>query len=216
MSEYWRCSVCDLIKNNNVNFTTFLGERSVNSIILDAITETEVEIEVGNLNGNKSCGHYEIPPKLVKEISKQIIKLLTHIYNQSLLTGVIPNELKIALVTPVFKANSKEEFSNYRPISVIPCFSKILEKLMYKRVMKYLDMHNMLFQSQYGFWKKHSTNLATIELVTKILQAINNSEYTIGVFLDLAKAFDTVNHEILLKILEHYGIRGIALEWFKN
>ena len=87
---------------------------------------------------------------------------------------------------------------------------------MYKRVLKYLDKHNMLFQSQYGFRKKHSTNLATIELMTKILQAIDNNEYTIGVFLDLAKAFDTVNHEILLTKLEHYGIRGIALEWFKN
>ena len=208
--------LAERIQNNNVNFTTFLGERSVNSIFLDAVTEKEVEIEISNLSGNKSCGHDEIPPKLVKEISKQIVKPLTHIYNQSLLTGVIPNELKIALVTPVFKANSKEEFSNYRPISVLPCFSKILEKIMYKRVMKYLDMHSMLFQSQYGFRKKHSTNLATIALVTKILQAIDNSEYTIGVFLDLAKAFDTVNHEILLKKLEHYGIRGIALEWFKN
>ena len=87
---------------------------------------------------------------------------------------------------------------------------------MYKRVLKYLDKHNMFFQSQYGFRKKHSTNLATIELMTKILQAIDNNEYTIGVFLDLAKAFDTVNHDILLTKLEHYGIRGIALEWFKN
>ena len=97
-------------------------------------------------------------------------------------TGVIPEELKIALVTPVFKANDKEEFSNYRPISVIPCFSKILEKIMYKRIIKYLDKNNVIFQSQYGFRKKHSTNLATIELVTKILQAIDNSEYTLGVF----------------------------------
>ena len=87
---------------------------------------------------------------------------------------------------------------------------------MYKRVLKYLDKQNMLFQSQYGFRKKHSTNLATIELMTKILLAIDNNEYTIGVFLDLAKAFDTVNYEILLTKLEHYGIRGIALEWFKN
>ena len=130
--------LAERIQNNNVNFTTFLGERTVNSIFSDAITEKKVEIEIGNLNGNKSCGHDEIPPKLVKEISKQIVKPLTHIYNQSLLTGVIPNELKVALVTPVFKANSKEEFSNYRPICVLPCFSKILEKLMYKRVMKYL------------------------------------------------------------------------------
>ena len=122
--------LAERIQNNNVNFTTFLGERTVNSIFLDAITEKEVEIEIGNLNGNKSCGHHEIPPKLVKEISTPILKPLTHIYNQSLLTGVIPNELKVALVTPTFKANSKEEFSNYRPISVLPCFSKILEKLM--------------------------------------------------------------------------------------
>ena len=209
--------LAEKIQNNNANFTTFMGERSINSIFLDAIMEKEIEIEISSLNGNKSCGHDEIPPKLVKEISKQIVKPLTHIYNQSLLTGVIPNDLKIAIVTPVFKANNKKEFSNYRPISVLPCFSKILEKIMYKRVVKYLDKHNMLFESQYGFRKKkHSTNLATIELVTKILQAIDNNEYTIGVFLDLAKAFDTVNHEILLKKLEHYGIRGIALEWFQN
>ena len=147
----------------------------------------------------------------MKQISKHIIKPLTYIFNQSLTTGVIPDDLKIALVTPIYKANGKEEFSNYRPISVLPCFSKILEKIIYKRVLKYLDKHNMLFQGQYGFRKNHSTNLATIELTTKLLQAIDNNEYTIGVFLDLAKAFDTVNHEILLKKLEHYGIRGIAL-----
>ena len=208
--------LADKIQGNKINFITFLGERSVNSIFLDAVTEKEVENEINNLNGNKSCGHDEIPPNLVKKISTFTVKPLTYIYNQSLLTGEIPNDLKIALVTPVFKANNKEEFSNYRPISVLPCFSKILEKIMYKRVLKYLDKHNMLFQSQYGFRKKHSTNLATIELMTKILQAIDNNEYTIGVFLDLAKAFDTVNHEILLTKLEHYGIRGIALEWFKN
>ena len=168
------------------------------------------------MNGKKSSGYDEIPPKLVKNISKHIVKPLTYIYNQSFLTGVIPNDLKIALVTPVFKANDKEEFNNYRPISVLSCFSKILEKIMYKRVIKYLDKNNILFQSQYGFRKKHSTNLATIELMTKILQAIENGEYTVGVFLDLAKAFDSVNHEILLRKLEHYGIRGIVLEWFTN
>ena len=118
-------------------------------------------------------GHDEIPVKLVKEISKHIVKSLTNIYNQSLLTGVIPDDLKIALVTPMYKANSKEEFSNYRPISVLPCISRILEKIMYKRVLKYLEKDNMFFQSQYGFRKKHLTNLATMELTTKILQSID-------------------------------------------
>ena len=87
---------------------------------------------------------------------------------------------------------------------------------MYKRVLKYLDKHNLLFQNQYSFRKKHSTNLATIELTTKILQSIDNNEYTIGIFLVLAKAFDTVNHEILLGKFEHDGITGIVREWFRN
>ena len=128
----------------------------MDSIFLDGVTEKEEEIEISTLNSNKSCGHDEIPPKLVKQISKHIIKPLTYIFNQSLTTGVIPDDLKIALVTPIYKANSKEEFSNYRPISVLPCVSKILEKIIYKRVLKYLDKHNMLFQGQYGFRKQGS------------------------------------------------------------
>ena len=154
--------------------------------------------------------------KVVKQISTYIVKPLTYIFNQSFLTGIIPSQLKIALITPIFKAKNKEKFSNYRPISVLPCFSKILERLMYNRMEKYLNKVKILFHSQYGFRKNHSTNLATMELVTKILQSIDNNEYTIGVFLDLAKAFDTVNHQILLGKLEHYGIRGVALDWFKD
>ena len=201
---------------SDMNFSNYLGERSIKSIFFDPVTENEVEVEIRKLKENKSCGHDDIPPKLVKNISKYIIKPLAYIYNQSFLTGSIPDDLKVALVTPVFKANDREEFSNYRPISVFPCFSKILEKLMYNRLLKYLDQNNIFFPSQYGFRRKHSTNIATIELITKISEAIDNNEYTLGVFLDLAKAFDTVNHEILLRKLDHYGIRGIVNEWFKN
>ena len=101
------------------------------------------------------------------------------------------------------QGNNKEEFSNYRPISILPCFSKILEKLMYKRLLNYLEKENILFPSQYGFRKKRSTNFAAIELMTKLSQAIDNNEHTLGVFLDLAKAFDTVNHDMLLMRIDH-------------
>ena len=124
------------IPDSDANLSTFLGERSLNSIFLDPVTEKEVEFEISQLNGNKSCGHDEILPKLVKKISKYIIKPLTFIFNQLFVTGIIPDGLKVALVTPVFKANNKEEFSNYRRTSVLPCFMKILKKVMYKRIVK--------------------------------------------------------------------------------
>lgn len=107
-----------------------MGESNHNSIFLDAITENEVLREIDQLDVNKSGGYDEISPKVVKAASKHIVKPLMHIYNQSFVTGIVPSELKIAVVTPIFKSNDRESFSNYRPISVLPCFSKILEKLM--------------------------------------------------------------------------------------
>ena len=199
-----------------MNFSSYLPASNQDSIFLDPITENEVKIEFDQLKVNKSGGYDEMSPRILKAISNTVVKPLTYIYNQTFLTGVIPNEFKMAIVTPVFKSNDKESFSNYRPISVLPCFSKILEKLMYKRIIKLLDKHNTLNEHQYGFRKKHSTTHAMLELVTKITNAIDNNQYTMGIFLDLSKAFDTVNHAVLLYKLEHYGIRGIVLEWFKN
>ena len=134
----------------------------------------------------------------------------------SIVTGIIPETFKIGIVTPVYKGNDKEKLSNYRPISVLSCFSKILEKVIYKRVIKFLDTHDILTENQYGFRAGRSTQQAIIELIDKVSMAIESNEYTIGIFLDLSKEFDTVNHGILLHKLEHYGIRGNALEWFRN
>ena len=100
--------------------------------------------------------------------------------------------------------------------TVLACFSKLLERLMYKRLIKYVEKNKILSKHQYGFRKNRSTELAVIELVDKITKAIDKGEYTIGIFLDLSKAFDMINHKILIKKLEHYGIRGICLKWFEN
>ena len=138
------------------------------------------------------------------------------IYNKSLSSGIIPEKLKVSLITPVYKNEDETSFSNYRPIAVLPCFSKLLEKLMYKRLINFIEKHEILYNSQYGFRKNRSTEMAITSLTTKITEAIENKEFTAGIFLDLSKAFDTVNHSILIEKLQHYGIRGIALEWFKN
>ena len=141
---------------------------------------------------------------------------LSYIFNLTFTTGKIPDDLKVALVTPVYKASEENIYSNYRPISVLPCFSKILEKLMYKRLIDYMHKNGTLTDCQYGFRSNGSTNYAIIELVDKITKAIENNEFTVGIFLDLSKAFDTVNHDILLSKLYFYGIRGSCHAWIKD
>ena len=146
-------------------------------------------------------------------MTNEISKPITQIFNQTFLTGNIPIELKIALVTPIYKSNEKNKFENYRPISVITCFAKILEKIMYKRLNNFVEKNNILSEHKYGFRKNRSTELAIIEFIDEITKAIDKGQYTIGIFLDLSKAFD---HSILIKKLEYYGIRGVALKWFEN
>ena len=138
------------------------------------------------------------------------------IFDSSLSLGIFPDSMEIAKVTPVFKAGKKELVSNYRLISVLPCFSKILEKIMYNRVFKYLTENNLLFQKQFGFREGHSTSHAIVNVVSNIYNSFNENKFTLGVFIDLSKAFDTVNHNILLNRLSLYGIKNNSLKWFSS
>ena len=131
-------------------------------------------------------------------------------------SGHVPDTMKLAKVIPIYKSKDKQMLNNYRPISLLPILSKIIEKVIYQRLFNFLNTNNALFSSQYGFRKNHSTINAVTELVSHVIKAMNRKENTISVFLDLSKAFDTVNHNILLRKLEFYGIRGLALQWFKN
>ena len=145
-----------------------------------------------------------------------ISRPLTHVINLSLSKGFVPNEMKIARVFSLYKADNRLVVSNYRPILILPAFSKILEKVFHKRLLNYLDKYDILCNNQYGFRKGHSTSLALVDLYDKISEAIDKKEVAVGVFLDLSKAFDTVNHDILFKKLEHYSVRSIALNWMKS
>ena len=141
---------------------------------------------------------------------------LANIINCSLRNGEIPSELKMAKVTPIFKQGARAEISNYRPISVLPFFSKIFERVMYDRLFSYIKHKNLLYKLQHGFQPAHSTSMSLLDIQDKISEAMDKNEYSLGIFLDLAKAFDTVDHSILLAKLEHYGIRGRVLDWFRS
>ena len=169
---------------------------------------------ISALKTKKSSGHDGINAILIKEITNEISEPLSHIINTSLTTGIVPNDMKIAKVIPIYKSKEKNLMKNYRPISLLPSISKILEKVMYKRLYSFVNEY--LFVSQYGFRSKHSTIHAVTEFYTDVIRSFEDKKVTLATFLDLSKAFDTIDHKILLKKLEFYGIHGIALNWFKS
>ena len=130
--------------------------------------------------------------------------------------GIFPDDLKLAKVTPIYKADNSSNISTYRPISMLPCFSKMLERIMYNCLQKYLKDQNILYDKQFGFRTGHSTEHAIAQLVDQIYEAFEKNEYTLGVFIDLPKAFDTVDHSILLRKLELYSITDNNYAWIKS
>ena len=168
------------------------------------------------MKSSKVCGPNGILGNLLIEFSEQLAYPLVSIINMSLNEGIFPNLNKIATVCPIHKKGDKTHCENYRPISLLSNISKLFERVMYVRIENFLKSSDILYKYQFGFRRQHSTNHALLSIIEKIPSSLDKKMYNCGVFINLEKAFDTVNHKILLSKLNHYSIRGTANSYLSS
>ena len=180
------------------------------------ITADDVARLLNDLPSDKATGLDNISAKLLKMSAPAISRSLAHVFNKSLRTGSFPNKLKNARVTAIYKKGTRSDPGNYRPISILPVLSKILERIVHRQLTEYCSQNKLITDAQSGFRKGHSTQTSLLRLTENVLDLVENGSTVGMIALDLKKAFDTVNHKILLQKMDYYGVRGPELAWFSD
>ena len=199
------------------NFKDYLKNIKVEkTFFLHPVTPTEIHNIILSFDSHKSLGPNSIPIYILKIENKLFSDLLAGIVNLSFKTGIFPDLCKLAIIITIYKKEDSLFCPNYRPISLLPIYSKILEKAIYSRMYSFLSDNNLLYEKQFGFRANHSTNHALISTIEKTKLQLDGGNFVGGIFIDLEKAFDTVNHKILIEKLYFYGFRGVSQELMKS
>ena len=204
------------LQKTNFKFSDFMGTENKSTMYLNFINLLEILDEIEKICVRKAMGFDEIAPKVIKWAPDLYAPILLIIFNKCIDLGYYPSEMKIGQVAPIHKKGKQDEKNNYRPITVLTQFNQIFERLLSKRFLNFFEKHNIVTKKQFGFLKKHCTEHAILDLKEFLMNKLDRKEITAVLFLDLQKAFDTVDHQILLQKLYHYGVRGKAHNLLKS
>lgn len=180
------------------------------------VTAEDILNTIDSFKPKISSGWDEVPMSLIKQVGASIAVPLAHVANVSFLTGKFPSKMKLSIVKPIHKKNVTSDCSNYRPIALITSFAKIFEKIMQLKLMNHLSSSNMVSEDQHGFRKGHSTMTAVFNMIHTVTEALEEKNKVGAVLCDLSKAFDVMDHELLLKKLKWYGFSGITEKWIES
>jgi hypothetical protein len=197
-------------------FSDFLGEPKIQEFQFSELSETRILKFINNMKAKTSFGEDSVSNVVLKLVAPTIIQPLKHLINLSLKTGFFPDEFKVAKVIPIFKDSDKHDFSNYRPISLLNSLSRLIESIVCFQLTGFANECDIFYQHQYGFRANHNISHPLLHFTEKVFNALNNNKLNISIFIDLKKAFDTVDYKILLAKLKHHGVRGTELLWFTN